>query len=204
MLKEIFLALCATYSKDKNLIETCWSEIEKNYNSKSRHYHNLKHLEELFKQLAAVKNEFADWDTVLFSLYYHDVIYDVLHNDNEANSAKYAAKRLTKLGFPTNKINQVSAQIEATKTHARSADNDINLFLDADLAVLGKDENGYLEYTKLIRKEYSYYPDFVYNPGRKKVLKHFLDMFSIFKTDYFIDLYEAQAKMNIEEELLNL
>jgi predicted metal-dependent HD superfamily phosphohydrolase len=204
MLKDIFIALCAPYSKDKNLIETCWSEIEKNYSSKNRHYHNLKHLEELFKQLAAVKREILDWDTILFSLFYHDVIYDVLHNDNETNSAKYAAKRLAKLGYPADKIEQCIAQIEATKTHARTANQDINLFLDADLASLGKDENGYLEYTKQIRKEYSYYPDFVYNPGRKKVLKHFLDMFSIYKTDYFIDLYEEQARINIEEEFLNL
>jgi predicted metal-dependent HD superfamily phosphohydrolase len=204
MLKEIFIALCAPYTKDNNLIETCWLEIEKNYCSKGRHYHSLKHLEELFKQLAAVKSQIADWDTVIYSMYYHDIIYDVLHNDNETNSSKYAAKRLAKLGFPAEKIEQCKLQIEATKTHARSADNDTNLFLDADLAVLGKDENRYLDYTNQIRKEFSYYPDFVYNPGRKKVLKHFLDMFSIYKTDYFIDLYEAQAKINIEEELLNL
>ena len=204
MLKEIFIALCASYTKDKTLIETCWSEIEKNYSDKSRHYHTFKHLEEMFKQLAAVKTQIADWDTILFSMYYHDVIYDVLHNDNEVNSAKYAAKRLAKLGFPADKIEKCKAQIEATKTHARSADHDTNIFLDADLAVLGKDENKYLDYTKQIRKEYSYYPDFVYNPGRKKILKHFLDMFSIYKTDYFIDLYESRAKLNIEEELLNL
>lgn len=204
MLKDIFLALCATYTKNSTLIETCWLEIEKNYNNKGRYYHNLIHLEEMFKQLAAVKREIADWDTMLFSMYYHDIIYDVLHNDNETNSAKYAAKRLKKIGFPEAKIEQCVLHIEATKTHARSANNDTNLFVDADLVILGKDEKSYLDYTKLIRKEYGYYPDFVYNPGRKKVLKHFLDMFSIFKTNYFIDLYEEQAQKNITEELMNL
>jgi predicted metal-dependent HD superfamily phosphohydrolase len=40
--------------------------------------------------------------------------------------------------------------------------------LDADLSILGKDLDTYLAYTKMIRKEYSIYPDFLYKPGRKK------------------------------------
>ncbi len=78
---------------------------------------------------------------------------------------------------------------------------DINYLLDADLSVLGKDRETYLVYTQMIRKEYSIYPDFLYKPGRKKVLRHFLELENIFKTEYFRDQYETQAKENIETEL---
>jgi hypothetical protein len=40
--------------------------------------------------------------------------------------------------------------------------------------------------------------------GRRKVLKHFLEMESIFKTKYFQDKYEDQARMNISAELKSL
>jgi predicted metal-dependent HD superfamily phosphohydrolase len=58
-----------------------------------------------------------------------------------------------------------------------------------------------LEYTKQIRAEYAIYPDLLYNLGRKKVLKHFLEMPSIYKTPPFQVLYEAQAKANLGKEL---
>jgi len=82
-----------------------------------------------------------------------------------------------------------------------SDQEDTNYLLDADLSVLGKDFETYLKYTQNIRKEYSIYPDFLYKPGRKKVLKHFLELESIFKTEYFKEKYEARAKENIAKEL---
>lgn len=76
-----------------------------------------------------------------------------------------------------------------------------NYLLDVDLSVLGKDTQTYLGYTKQIRKEYSIYPDFLYNLGRKKVLQHFLELENIFKTEDFRDKYESQARKNIEFEI---
>ncbi len=62
--------------------------------------------------------------------------------------------------------------------------------MDADLSILGQDLEIYLGYTREIRKEYSIYPDVLYKPGRKKVLRYFLDLESIFKTDYSKEKYE--------------
>lgn len=41
----------------------------------------------------------------------------------------------------------------------------------------------------------------MYNRGRKKALKHFLEMDRIFKTDYFFQKYENQARINLQKEL---
>jgi predicted metal-dependent HD superfamily phosphohydrolase len=95
-------------------------------------------------------------------------------------------------------------QILATKGHTVSTDNDTNLFTDADLSILGESWELYQEYFQKIRKEYAIYPDAVYNPGRTKVLNHFLSMERIFKTDIFHEKFELNAKNNLTRELVHL
>lgn len=183
------------------LINTLWREIEAKYTERGRHYHNLLHLENMFKELDSVKSDIADFTTISFSVFYHDIIYNASSKSNEENSALKAAESLTEIGLQQNTITSVSNQILATKFHHKSEDEDTNYLLDADLSILGKDLDTYLAYTKMIRKEYSIYPDFLYKPGRKKVLKHFLDLENIFKTDYFKEKYEIQARSNIAAEI---
>ncbi|MFS4470801.1 hypothetical protein [Chryseobacterium sp. T20] len=200
-LKNQFEQLCAPFTEDQQLIRDLWREIETRYSEKGRHYHNLLHLENMFRELEAVRMNISDFTALAFSVFYHDVIYDATSKANEEKSAAKAEKRLTELHINQDKISLISAQILATKSHQSSDDEDTNYLLDADLSVLGKDFKTYSEYTQNIRKEYSIYPDFLYKPGRKKVLKHFLELESIFKTEYFKEKYEAQAKENIAAEL---
>ena len=200
-LKVIFFELIQKYTNDQRLIEPLWTEIEKNYSKKKRHYHNLTHLENLYFQLSKVKSEIDDWDTLLFSLFYHDVIYNASKRDNEEKSADLAKENLLLIAYPIDKINTCYEQIMATKSHSVSDNNDTNLFTDADLSILGQGWDVYSIYCQQVRKEYSVYPDFLYNPGRKKVLQHFLSMDRIFKTDYFFEKFEKQARENLQGEL---
>ncbi|MBB6329205.1 putative metal-dependent HD superfamily phosphohydrolase [Chryseobacterium sediminis] len=200
-LKNQFEQLCSSFTNDHQLTNSLWKEIETKYSEKGRHYHNLLHLENMFSELGAVKSNISDFTAISFSVFYHDIIYDATSKINEEKSVAKAEKRLAELHLDKNKISMISEQILATKSHQKSNHRDTNYLLDADLSVLGKDFKTYLEYTQNIRKEYSIYPDFLYKPGRKKVLKHFLELESIFKTDYFKEKYEAQAKENIVEEL---
>ncbi|WP_336688037.1 hypothetical protein [Chryseobacterium bernardetii] len=200
-LRNQFEQLCLLFNKDMGLINTLWREIEAKYTERGRHYHNLLHLENMFKELDSVKSDIADFTAISFSVFYHDIIYNASSKSNEENSALKAAESLTEIGLQQNTITSVSNQILATKFHQKSEDGDTNYLLDADLSILGKDLDTYLAYTKMIRKEYSIYPDFLYKPGRKKVLKHFLDLENIFKTDYFKEKYEIQARSNIAAEI---
>ncbi|MCU7615798.1 hypothetical protein NZ698_01190 [Chryseobacterium sp. PBS4-4] len=203
-LKENFINLCLQFNEDHIFIENLWTEIEKKYSEKGRHYHNLQHLENMFSELELVKNKILNFNTISFSVFYHDVIYDATSKLNEEKSAEFAESRLQKLGLNETDIAEISEQILATKSHQQSEKSDINYLLDADLSVLGKDFKTYLEYTKKIRKEYSIYPDLLYKPGRKKVLKHFIELENIFKTEEFRNRYENQAKENIEVEICTL
>lgn len=200
-LKDLFIQLCSPLTKNRELISRLWEEIETKYTEKGRYYHHLLHLDHMFQELEAVKSDISNFTLVSFSVFYHDIIYDATSKSNEEKSAATAEKRLTELGLNKEDITIVSTQILATKSHQRSESRDTNYLLDADLSVLGKDWEAYSEYTHNIRKEYSIYPDFLYKPGRKKVLRHFLELEDIFKTEYFKKKYEARAKENIRKEL---
>ncbi|TLX23844.1 hypothetical protein FE904_19845 [Chryseobacterium indologenes] len=199
--KNQFEQLCVSLTTDENLISTLWKEIEKKYTEKSRHYHVLTHLENMFLELESVQDKISDCTAVSFSVFYHDIVYDATSKSNEEKSAAVAKTRLARLGLHQDKISLISDQIIATKAHLKSEHTDTNYLLDADLSVLGKDLGTYLDYTQKIRKEYSIYPNILYNPGRKKVLRHFLELESIFKTDYFKEKYEMQARDNISHEI---
>lgn len=203
-LKNLFFEISKTYSSDLRLIDGLWTEIEKQYSKSSRHYHNLEHLENIFSELEGVKSEITDFDSVIFSVFYHDVIYKSTSKDNEEKSAEYAVTSLRKINLSETQLQKISEQILATKKHETSSDQDVNFLTDADLSILGADRNTYQKYTEKIRKEYSFYPDFLYKPGRKKALLHFLEFDFIFKTTHFRNKYEILARENLKWEIGNL
>ena len=200
-LRERWLALAQRYSTDATLASQLWEEIAENYSGSKRHYHTLEHLENLFAELENVQPQIRQWDGLSFSVFYHDVIYNVKKHDNEEQSAVFAAARLQQLNVPAEMITSCAAQINATKSHTLSEEPDTNLFTDADLSVLGKPWPQYETYFRQVRKEYAIYPDLLYKPGRKKVLRHFLEMERIFKTEVFREKYEQQARENLRREL---
>ncbi|MFP9113697.1 hypothetical protein ACLI1A_07125 [Flavobacterium sp. RHBU_3] len=192
------------YSNNPATAQSFLVEIEKAYSKSSRHYHNLTHLQNLYSELLPVKDTIADWDTLLFAIIYHDAVYSASKKDNEEKSAHMAAERLQTIGYPEDKIALCHEMILATKQHSLSGNNDINLFTDADLSILGKPWPEYEAYCKNVRKEYRIYPDLLYKPGRKKALNHFLEMHTIFKTNPFKNKYEEIARQNIYQEIMFL
>lgn len=200
-LRQTFYALAGRYTPVIKDIEGCWQEITLAYTHEKRHYHNLAHLENLLIELIEVKYLVSNWDTILFTLFYHDIVYDVRKNNNEEKSAELAAERLKQMNVPPNQVMFCQEQIMATQSHALSPDKDTNLFTDADLSILGKEWSVYEQYIGQVRKEYSIYPNFLYKPGRRKVLQYFLGMERIFKTDYFFKKYETRARENLGREI---
>jgi predicted metal-dependent HD superfamily phosphohydrolase len=201
MLKQIFLELASQYTGNTKLQMQLWNEIETSYSNKKRHYHSLAHLRHIIDELDAVKNEINSRNTVLLSVFYHDLVYNPLRRDNEERSNIIAEDRLSSIEVPTSIIEAVKAQILATKKHDGTGDADTVLFTDADLSILGQAPEVYFDYAAAIRKEYSLYSDMLYNPGRKAVLQTFLERKTIFHSPYFQEKYERQARKNIAEEL---
>jgi predicted metal-dependent HD superfamily phosphohydrolase len=204
MMQAIFTELAARYCSNKRLIEQVWAEIEKSYSNPKRSYHTLFHLQQFYNELEATKDAIRNWDALLFSLFFHDLVYNPLRRDNEERSNIIAEDRMAILDVPPALIHACMALIMATKAHKWSEDGDTNIFTDADLSILGQPAAVYDAYTAGIRKEYILYSDILYKPGRKAVVQHFLSMDRIFKTDHFYSKYEHQAKENLQRELLSL
>jgi predicted metal-dependent HD superfamily phosphohydrolase len=155
MLKDVFIPLVLKYTNDHSLAQTLFIEIEKAYSGSGRYYHNSSHLLNMYNELLPVKELITDWDTLLFSLFYHDIVYKATGKDNEEKSAALAVKRLSAINFPLEKIALCSEQIVATKHHMVSANIDTNFLLDADMSILGYPWQEYETYYKSVRKEYA-------------------------------------------------
>jgi predicted metal-dependent HD superfamily phosphohydrolase len=198
--KEVF----AFVGQEKNITDAFWQEVVLKHSGKSRHYHSFQHLQSIWQQLQPVKLLIQDWGVIVCAIAYHDFIYDTKSSSNEEKSAEKAVLKMLDAGFDQARANRCYKHIIATKGHNISEDPDTNFFTDADLSILGSDAETYKTYTANIRTEYRLFPDFMYKPGRKKVLQHFLHLPKIFKTDHFFMMYEEQARRNIKGELNSL
>jgi predicted metal-dependent HD superfamily phosphohydrolase len=199
-LQEVFATLAGSYTSDGVAVQRAWRVIENHHTERGRHYHNLAHLADIIDQLLPFK-ENQGWDVLLFTAFYHDIMYNVLRHDNEEQSAELAVKEMALLYVPQTLVEATRACILATKTHESTGDGITDLFIDADMSIVGRDWDTYIIYAQNVRKEYGIYPDLLYNPGRKKALGHFLSMDRIFKTAYFYDKYEVRARENVFREM---
>ncbi len=203
-LKETFFELTAPYSKDEELKNRLWNEIELNYSEKNRFYHTLAHLSQIIFILNQVKDKIQDWESILWTIFYHDIIYKVGADKNEEKSAEFAKSHLSQLGVSETKIQKCISMILASKEHLPTNDTDTAYFLDADLSILGQSADVYLAYTKKIKQETGFMPNFLYKIGRKKILKKFLLRSSIYQTHFFKERFEEVAQKNIFEEMRNI
>lgn len=201
-MKNKFLHLIGKYSQNEKFNLECWKEIYDAYTADTRHYHNLDHLENMFSELDKVISTLNKPDSVEFAIFYHDIVYNPFKSDNEYQSAMVFKNRIAETSF--DQIDYCMTQIEATKAHKRSDDNDTNILLDLDLSILGSAPDRYKQYCKNIRKEYQVVPELKYRRGRRKVLEHFLHLDTIFKTEFFRNEYEQKARENLERELEEL
>lgn len=204
MMEQTFRTIVTSCPAGSGIVDALWSEIRAAYDSKNRHYHNLVHLDQIVKELSAIKENLGHWRAVILAVAYHDLVYDVSQKDNEEKSAAIARDRCSQLNLPQVETWLCSELILATKNHEKNIQADINYFTDADLSILGAEPEIYENYKRQIRKEYAVYPDLLYRAGRKKVLERFLSMPVIFKTDIFSRKYEEQARENINDELRKL
>lgn len=199
ILKEKHTELLINSGFEEKQIQQNWLNLENAYSKKSRHYHNLTHINDMITCYESYLNELEFPNEVLYAIFYHDYIYNSRKKDNELKSAEYAVKILPKDSSLNSKI--IYEIICATKDHQFNGIKDVKWLIDFDLKILSRDWKGYKVYFELIRKEYSIYPDFLYIPGRIKALNHFLENDFIFQTEEFRNLYESKARENIKMEI---
>jgi predicted metal-dependent HD superfamily phosphohydrolase len=171
------------------------------YREPYRAYHGLEHLAHVFAELDAVPL----WDpAVEWATWYHDAVYRPRRRDNERRSAALSRATLEQLGLER-LASRVVQLIEATATHAAGTDDTAaQLFLDADMAIVGADSATYERYALGIRRERRGIPAFMFARGRRAFLRDVLARPSIFMTDHFRRRYERRARENLQAELAQL
>lgn len=205
-LRDKWFSLAERYSKNVALLQSLYDDLLNRYMGKNRHYHSIHHIAAMLKGAEDYSSLANDYDALQFAIWYHDIIYNSLKSDNEEKSAEEAGKALHKLNYPAHDIEKVKHMILRTKKHMEKQDDDkdTQLLLDLDLAILGADREKYIGYAQQVRKEYSWVPDLVYKPGRKKVLQKFLDADSIYRLEEFRSQYERKARENLVYEMEEL
>jgi predicted metal-dependent HD superfamily phosphohydrolase len=172
------------------------------YTQPDRHYHNLKHIHDVLAILERFVDRLQNPISVFLAAWFHDFVYDPQTSTNEIQSAKLAAELLRDIGISKETIDRVQQLILATQGHQTDLrDNDLCIFLDADLAILGTNPEQYQIYARSIRREYSWVADELYRAGRISVLKSFLHRDRLYHTEILFDKLEARARLNIQEEI---
>lgn len=196
----------------------------------TRHYHTMIHLWEMVGYYQAVRrtgnfniNGVED-RAILLAIFFHDAKYDGRRTDNEDASIELfqqfmssihhhhddvnEIKKINNGSIGTQEMNEVSTLvvdlITATKHHNVSASHStaVALFLDLDMAVLGKTSQAYLMYASLIRKEYNFVPREIYCAKRAEILDTFLNRSEpIYGTEFFRTLLENRAVENLRSEI---
>lgn len=200
LLKTLFHDLVIQFHPTEGQQEHLWQEVEEAYRSPGRHYHTLVHIESVIRELLGVKLRIDNWNTLLFACFYHDIVYDPAKKTNEEESAILAAERMHGLNVTADVIAHCERMIMATQSHQHHPDSDIRYFTDADLAILGADEQAYLAYSEAIRKEYGMFDDETYRKGRTGALEQYLSRPRIYHTDHFYSRYEQKARINMQRE----
>ncbi|MDB5281493.1 MAG: hypothetical protein JWO06_568 [Bacteroidota bacterium] len=197
-----WVLVTSKYCTDQKLTAAIFNDLLQRYNESGRYYHNLTHIQTLLDDLREYF-ENAIPDEVFFAIWFHDAIYNTLLGNNEKKSAELAIERLNDLSVPQVLVSKVESLILKTALHLSAESSDIatKVFLDADLKVLGISDDKYLDYTRAVRKEFSMFPDILFNRGRKKFIENTLAVPRIYKTEKFFDLYEQQARKNLQTEL---
>jgi predicted metal-dependent HD superfamily phosphohydrolase len=194
----------SNFCLDEVLLRKGWKMLKEAYSSSGRYYHTFTHLTAFLEAAAPFWHLVGDKDSFIMAVFYHDAVYNSLKQNNEVKSAELADAELRKLGVGEQWIRQTTHLILATERHILTPDIDNldgQLFLDCDLMILGTAPEAYHTYCQQIRKEYGWYPDFVYNPGRRKVLERFLQRENLFFLPEFKVKYETQARKNLLDEL---
>ena len=176
-------------------VDRSFDDMCQAYSTPGRFYHTLEHAVAVVTMVEDLGVYSRSPNAVRLAAWLHDVIYDSRASDNEDLSAEYAKRLCNGFSIPDGPL--VAALILKTRSHDAGDDSDAKVLLDADLAILGSDEETYRNYAENIRREYAWVSEPEYRTGRRRVLEAFLARPSIY---YLLRHLERPARRNLAAE----
>jgi predicted metal-dependent HD superfamily phosphohydrolase len=210
----------------KSKCDEWFEKIFQQHNESGRFYHTAVHLKEMLDYWALLMQQddsLSPWSNVIsWATFFHDAIYNPRSSHNERDSSQLFQQfwkeafciDMDKARAPatdtTCLAKLVVMLIHATEKHEITTDPTMidtevelqKVFLDVDMAVLGKKKEAYLAYAGLIRKEYAFVDRPVYCEKRAEILTGFLqNKKQIFLSEFFHNALEQQARKNLKDEI---
>ncbi|HEY9103551.1 hypothetical protein [Chitinimonas sp.] len=168
------------------------------YAEPHRHYHTQQHLLECLELLTSVRSHAEYPAEIEIALWFHDAIYAMGRQDNEARSADWAREAILAQGLAVDCAERVHALIMATCHNTEPMNRDAQLMVDVDLGILGAEPARFSEYEQQIRKEYAWVPGFVFKHKRREVLRGFLERARLYSDPALHAQREKCARLNLQ------
>jgi len=184
--------------------DAAFDDLVRRYAEPHRRYHDLAHVDACLRVLAAHRSDAHRIGEVAMALLFHDAIYDPKAADNEDRSARLACDTLERGGAAPRVVARIEAMIRATARHETQESGDAALVLDADLSILGEDEETYAAFERAIRAEYPFVDEASFRAARRAVLARFLARPVIYSTPSIRAEREARARTNLTRAIAEL
>ena len=181
-----------------------YTDLKMRYNEKHRKYHNVAHIQSVLDELTRTRHIAENAHSIELALWFHDAIYDSFSKSNEKDSADLADSFISENKGSEELQETVYSLTMATEHNFVPKINDQRLIVDIDLSILGSTESRYAEFETSIRQEYKYVPWFIFKKKRIELLQYFLDRESIYSHEYYVDLLESPARVNIANAITKL
>ena len=184
-----------------------FADLVARHGEDGRHHHDFDHASGVVDVVLGLHSAGDDWAVAVLAGWFHDAVHDAraARGANEGASAVLAVEALSGLGVTLTAVGSVARLICLTASHRpMPTDRAGAVLCDADLSILGADEDRYDTYLLDVRAEYAHVPDDAWRTGRRAVLRSFLDRPTIFHTHVGRDRWESQARTNISDELATL
>jgi|WetSurMetagenome_2_1015567.scaffolds.fasta_scaffold201789_3 predicted metal-dependent HD superfamily phosphohydrolase len=185
--------------ESKSTADYEWECLKLSYTEPKRKYHNLMHIAKCLDyfdnvcELVSVSK--FDRCVIEFSLWYHDIIYEVDSFTNEEDSARYV--EYMDYSFPRRFKRLVVDCIKETTHKELGTTNLSQIVCDIDLMPLSIGWNEFYINNMNIREEYSVIEDKDFYPSSAKILGAFLERDCFYQTPVINCFYEKWARQNV-------
>lgn len=154
------------------------SSIYDSWNESQRHYHTLEHLSQILEDIVEFNDKYnmdnEDFEILIMSAVFHDIVYNPKSNTNEEDSISFFQKLFSKDHLFLSKELKVIDIIRMTKTHEYKTKLE-ELFCGFDLKILSYDLSRLMRWEEQIFREYEFVNWKTYKEERIKILQKFID-----------------------------
>ena len=202
--RQRWMELVEFLGADRAIAKRWFDRLDQSYREPHRRYHTFQHLEECLEELDEIEGDEERLALMEVALWFHDAVCEPGSHNNVVASAALAKEFLLECQASESVVGFVNDMIMATKEHRAQDDPDAAIMIALDLNIFARSPQRYLAYEKQVREECAALPEDSYRAQRMAWLQGFLDRPVIYESETMRDIYEEQARFNLEQRIAQL